>query len=104
MQPPESAGLSAASVSDQTAGTESGGETEESEESSSGSSSSSDDDEYDEYDLNKDGVVSTEELRQAYLDGDMSLAFLFDRGESQNGPSNFMRIAMNAYNLQSVQM
>ena len=64
-----------------------------------GAESGDDDDDYDAYDLNKDGVVSMEELRQALLNGDVSLADVF--GEDQSGgQSGLMRIAMRAYHAQ----
>ena len=84
-------------------GTESSGGTQ--------SASSSDDEEYDEYDLNEDGVVTMDELRQAFANGDVSLESLFetdgaDRNGSENGGENdgqsaLMRMAMRAYEAQS---
>ncbi|OEU70742.1 MAG: hypothetical protein BA863_14755 [Desulfovibrio sp. S3730MH75] len=84
--------------------------------SSSSSSSESDSEvEYDEYDLNQDGVVSTEELRQAFKDGDQSLAGVFGQNEGQgqgsrgpmgrggevDGQSALTRMAMRAYQEQN---
>ncbi len=65
------------------------------------SGGSDDDEEYDEYDLNKDGVVSAEEYLQAYMNGDMSLKDMFgDKGQSQ-GQSLTQRLAMEAYGAQA---
>ncbi len=84
--------------------------------SSSSSESDSDSEvEYDEYDLNQDGVVSTEELRQAFTDGDQSLAGVFGQTEGQgqggqgpmgragevDGQSALTRMAMRAYQEQN---
>ncbi|SDL29994.1 Ca2+-binding protein, EF-hand superfamily [Maridesulfovibrio ferrireducens] len=79
------------------------------------SSSSEDDVEYDEYDLNQDGVVSTEELRQAFKNGDQSLASVFGQNEGQglggrgaggerggiDAQSSLTRMAMRAYQEQN---
>ena len=71
-------------------------------ESGGSGSSDGDDEEYDEYDTNQDGVVSMDELRQAFLNGDLSLEEYFaETGDAMNGQSPLMRIAMNAYQMQS---
>ena len=69
---------------------------------SESASASEDDEEYDEYDLNEDGVVSMDELRQAFINGDMSLESLFARVENEDGgQSSMMRMGMRAYQAQS---
>ncbi|WP_022660377.1 CREC-EF hand family protein [Paucidesulfovibrio longus] len=87
-------------------GSESSGGTES-------ASSSDDDEEYDEYDLNEDGVVTMDELRQAFANGDVSLESLFEtdgagRGQDEgaggnDGQSALMRMAMRAYEAQGVE-
>jgi len=69
--------------------------------SSGASSGSSESEEYDAYDLNKDGVVSFDELMQAYEGGDESLKSMF---ESMGGGvmSTRTRLAMEAYQAQMV--
>ncbi|WP_031482829.1 EF-hand domain-containing protein [Maridesulfovibrio frigidus] len=83
--------------------------------SASSTSESESETEYDEYDLNQDGVVSSEELRQAFIDGDQSLAGVFGQNESQgaentgatsqsdgaDGQSPLTRMAMRAYQEQN---
>lgn len=79
--------------------------------SSASSSSSSDEEEYDAYDLNEDGVVTMDELRQAFAAGDISLSSLFKDGNAregdresgmtgESGQSALMRMAMRAYQAQ----
>ncbi|SME97118.1 hypothetical protein [Desulfovibrio gilichinskyi] len=74
----------------------------------SASSSSSDEDEdeetYDAYDLNEDGVVTADELLQAFNNGDESLADVVGKSsesEGQNGQSPLSRMAMKAYQTQN---
>ncbi|MFW5487208.1 MAG: EF-hand domain-containing protein [Desulfovibrio sp.] len=60
-----------------------------------------DDDEYDEYDLNKDGVVSSNELLQAYMNGDVNLSSIANTPSTQAGKnSTLVGIAMKAYQSQ----
>lgn len=67
--------------------------------SGSGDSGSSDEEDYDAYDLNEDGVVSLDELMQAFRQGDASLQSLF---ESTGGSSSLLqRLASEAYQAQS---
>jgi len=69
---------------------------------SSGSSDSDDSDDYDVYDLNEDGVVSFDELMQAFQNGDDSLKSLFE-GMGQGSMSAMRtRMAMEAYEAQMV--
>jgi len=68
-----------------------------------GGGGESEDEDYDEYDLNKDGVVSMEEYLQAYLNGDTSLSDMFggeEQGQGQ-GQSLIQRLGMQAYNAQA---
>lgn len=80
----------------------SGAEGQAAASSGSSSSSSESEEEYDTYDLNEDGVVSFDELQQAYLGGDSSLKSVFESmGE---GTMSMMktRMAMEAYQAQMV--
>lgn len=81
--------------------------------SSSSESSTSEDseEEYDEYDFNEDGVVTLDELQQAFANGDTSLAGIVggdsetnqqDSADSgQSGQSILQRMAMRAYEQQN---
>ncbi len=78
--------------------------------SAAGSSEESDED-YDEYDYNKDGVVTADEYQRAYAMGDASLADVVgetssgqEQGESSNGQSVLQRLAMQAYQNQTGEM
>lgn len=70
------------------------------------SSSSDSEEDYDAYDLNKDGVVTADELRQAFADGDQSLTAIFgDSFSSENSSTSgsqsaLTKIAMKAYSEQ----
>ncbi len=69
--------------------------------SETGSSGAQSEEEYDEYDLNKDGVVSFDELLQAYNEGDNSLNSVFQSmGGTASGLTN--RLAMRAYQAQMI--
>jgi hypothetical protein len=64
-----------------------------------GGESSSDEEEYDTYDLNEDGVVTVDELLQAFRQGDTSVQALF---EGSGGSSALLqRLASQAYEAQS---
>lgn len=64
--------------------------------------SSEEEEEYDTYDLNEDGVVSLDELLQAFQQGDNSLESLF--GDSENGVSAMtQKLAMAAYEAQAAE-
>ncbi|MGE4505828.1 MAG: EF-hand domain-containing protein [Desulfovibrionaceae bacterium] len=81
----------------------SGEETGEAEESSA--SSDSGEEEFDEYDFNEDGTVTLDELRQAFMNGDLSLSELFEDGGGEGGTQNaLMRLAMSAYGAQAGEM
>ena len=67
--------------------------------SSSGSDSS---EEYDAYDLNEDGVVTLDELLQAYQGGDSNLRTLFESMGEGVVSSLQTRMAMDAYQAQMV--
>ncbi|BDQ33794.1 EF-hand domain-containing protein [Pseudodesulfovibrio portus] len=70
--------------------------------SDSESGSGESEEEYDAYDLNEDGVVTLDELLQAFRQGDDSLNFIF--GESENGVSALtQRLAMAAYQAQAAE-
>ena len=70
--------------------------------SGSDSESSESEEEYDAYDLNEDGVVTLDELLQAFRQGDDSLNSIF--GESENGVSSLtQRLAMAAYDAQAAE-
>ncbi|WP_272699228.1 hypothetical protein [Desulfovibrio sp. Fe33] len=63
------------------------------------SESSSDEEEYDAYDLNEDGVVTVDELLQAFRQGDASVQALF---EGSGGSSALLqRLASQAYEAQN---
>ena len=68
--------------------------------SSGGSSGSSDSEEYDDYDLNQDGVVTFDELMQAYQGGDDSLKSLFEQSGEGSMSSSRTRMAIEAYQAQ----
>lgn len=69
---------------------------------SGSSSSSSGSEEYDAYDLNEDGVVTVDELLQAFQSGDASLRTLFESmGEGMMSTMQ-TRMAMEAYQAQAV--
>ncbi len=92
----ETVNLLASTDSSSTSDSESSTETEETS-SSSGSGSGESEEEYDTYDLNEDGVVTMDELYQAYQSGDDNLSALFD--SINNGAMSAMtqRIGMQAY-------
>lgn len=70
--------------------------------SDSESGSGESEEEYDAYDLNEDGVVTLDELLQAFRQGDDSLNSIF--GESENGVSALtQRLAMAAYQAQAAE-
>jgi len=70
--------------------------------SGSDSESSESEEEDDTYDLNEDGVVTLDELLQAFRQGDDSLNSIF--GESENGVSALtQRLAMAAYEAQTAE-
>ncbi|MGE4290744.1 MAG: EF-hand domain-containing protein [Desulfovibrio sp.] len=98
--------IASAATASGTASTTAASETEE-----SSSSSSSSDEEYDEYDLNEDGVVTMDELRQAFANGDISLESLFqdqtggnEAETGNNSQSALLRTAMRAYQAQGMDM
>jgi hypothetical protein len=67
--------------------------------SSGSSDGESSDEDYDQYDLNEDGVVTLDELMQAFRQGDQSLQSLFDGMDS--GTSDLIqRLANEAYQAQ----
>lgn len=106
MTPPEGAEMaSAAVISDSMTEAATELEADSGTGEASSSSSSDDDEEYDEYDFNEDGTVTMDELRQAFLNGDLSLSELFAEGggqEAGNGSQNALtRLAMRAYEAQS---
>ncbi|TIH17150.1 hypothetical protein D0S45_08290 [Marinifilum sp. JC120] len=77
--------------------------------SSDSSSSEEAEEEYDEYDYNQDGVVTLDELQQAFASGDTSLEDIVGRrGDinqqqpSEEGQSVMQRMATRAYQDQSV--
>ncbi|WP_291329942.1 EF-hand domain-containing protein [Desulfovibrio sp. UCD-KL4C] len=76
-----------------------------SEISASSSTTDEDDEEtYDAYDLNQDGVVTADELMQAFNNGDESLADVVGKSskvDGQSGQSPLTRMAMKAYQGQS---
>ncbi|MGE4194894.1 MAG: EF-hand domain-containing protein [Pseudodesulfovibrio sp.] len=76
------------------------GDSDETQSSSGSGEESSSEEEYDELDLNKDGVVSMDELLQAYQQGDTSLQSLFD-GLGGGNTSLVQRLANEAYLAQS---
>jgi Ca2+-binding EF-hand superfamily protein len=67
---------------------------------SDGSSESESEEEYDEYDLNKDGTVSLDELLQAFREGDSSLSSLLQSMDGNAVSSLTQRLAMEAYEAQ----
>ncbi|NDV22936.1 EF-hand domain-containing protein [Desulfovibrio sp. JC022] len=79
--------------------------------SSESSSSEEAEEEYDEYDYNQDGVVTLDELQQAFASGDTSLEDIVGRRgdmnqqqsgeEGQSGQSVLQRMAMRAYSEQT---
>lgn len=79
--------------------------------SSEGSSGEEAEEEYDEYDYNQDGVVTFDELQQAFASGDTSLEDVVGRRgdtdqqrpgeEGQSGQSILQRMAMRAYSDQT---
>lgn len=69
--------------------------------SGSGSESSESEEEYDQYDLNEDGVVSMDELLQAFNQGDNTLKTLFESMDS-TASSVSMRLGIEAYQAQSL--
>ncbi|WP_319583234.1 EF-hand domain-containing protein [uncultured Pseudodesulfovibrio sp.] len=75
-----------------------GGASGSSQASGSDDSESSDED-YDQYDLNEDGVVTLDELMQAFRQGDQSLQALFD-GMDKGSSSLIQRMANEAYTAQ----
>lgn len=77
-----------------------GMETQAASASGSGSDESESDEEYDEYDLNKDGVVTIDELLQAYQGGDTSLSSLFQGMDDSDVSAQRQRMAMEAYQTQ----
>jgi len=70
--------------------------------SSSGSSGSESEEEYDAYDLNEDGMVTLDELLQAFQNGDSSLESFFGEGGGSGISALTQRLAMNAYAAQSI--
>jgi hypothetical protein len=76
-----------------------GGSAGASQSSSGSSDGESSDEDYDQYDLNEDGVVTLDELMQAFRQGDQSLQSLFDGMDS--GTSDLIqRLANEAYQAQ----
>ena len=72
------------------------GEAAGSAQSSASGGDESSEEEYDQYDLNEDGVVTLDELMQAFRQGDQSLQTLFDGLD--NGSSTLVqRMANEAY-------
>ncbi|MCJ2165379.1 MULTISPECIES: EF-hand domain-containing protein [unclassified Pseudodesulfovibrio] len=69
--------------------------------SSGSESSESEEEEYDTYDLNEDGVVTLDELLQAFKQGDQSLNSLFESLDSGTATATTQRLAMEAYQAQS---
>ncbi|WP_320172243.1 EF-hand domain-containing protein [Maridesulfovibrio sp.] len=78
--------------------------------SESSSSSSESEEDYDEFDYNKDGVVSFSELEQAYASGETSLEDIVGKSSANNqqenengqsGQSVLQRMAMQAYQEQT---
>lgn len=74
----------------------SSGSAQSASESGDGDSS---DEEYDQYDLNEDGVVTLDELMQAFRQGDQSLQSLFD-GTNGGSADLIQRLANEAYQAQ----
>ncbi|MGE4423834.1 MAG: hypothetical protein AB7D39_16175 [Pseudodesulfovibrio sp.] len=76
-----------------------GGSASSSQSSSDSSDDESSDEDYDQYDLNEDGVVTLDELMQAFKQGDESLQSLFS---GMNGGSSdlIQRMANEAYQAQ----
>ncbi|OIQ49380.1 EF hand [Pseudodesulfovibrio hydrargyri] len=72
-----------------------GGASGSAQQSGSSSDESSEED-YDQYDLNEDGVVTLDELMQAFRQGDQSLQALFD-GMDGGSPALNQRLASQAY-------
>jgi hypothetical protein len=76
------------------------GEAQSSSQASSASSDSeSSDEDYDQYDLNEDGVVTLDELMQAFRQGDQSLQSLFD-GMDGGSSALTQRLANQAYKVE----
>ena len=67
---------------------------------SSGSGESTDED-YDTYDLNEDGVVTLDELLQAFKQGDQSLNSLFESLDNGTATATTQRLALEAYQAQT---
>lgn len=68
---------------------------------SESSESEEEEEEYDTYDLNEDGVVTLDELLQAFSQGDNSLKSLFEGMDSETS-SLTTRLGIEAYQAQSV--
>ncbi|BCS87954.1 EF-hand domain-containing protein [Pseudodesulfovibrio sediminis] len=68
--------------------------------SADSSSSSENEEEYDTYDLNEDGVVTLDELLQAFQSGDSSLKSVFESLGDGAVSSMTTRLAMEAYQAQ----
>jgi Ca2+-binding EF-hand superfamily protein len=69
--------------------------------SASSDSSESTDEDYDTYDLNEDGVVTLDELLQAFKQGDQSLNSLFESLDNGTATATTQRLAMEAYQAQT---